>query len=183
MRYTAFHAGSTGSNPVPGTAENRSSRRVSPTVSPTSGVRTSTLLACFVLLVVLLGGPEPASAEGFSITPPTYGAGMLRGAASQRPSPFPRFLRGIATWYGPGFYGRRTACRQKYSIRIRGVAHNHGDCGDRFTICHRSRCVRVVKIDTGGFSHAFDLSARTAMDLCRCSRPYTMTVNWRKGWS
>lgn len=89
---------------------------------------------------------------------------------------------GKATWYGPGFYGNTTACGQHYSRYIRGAAVNTGRCGDRYTICRSTRCVRVVKIDTGGFGHKFDLSARTAMDLCRCWRPYTMGVRWSRGW-
>lgn len=87
-----------------------------------------------------------------------------------------------ATWYGPGFYGNGTACGQRYTQRIRGVAYNGGRCGMKFTICKGGRCVKVVKIDTGGFGHTFDLSARTAMDLCACRRPYTMRVRYRHGW-
>ena len=98
--------------------------------------------------------------------------------------------RARATWYGPGFYGNTTACGQRYTIRTRGVAvpsggRYHLRCGHRLTICYRSprRCVRVRVIDTGSFrSHRFDLSARTAMDLCRCWRPYTMRVRWQHGW-
>lgn len=98
--------------------------------------------------------------------------------------------RARATWYGPGFYGNTTACGQRYTTRIRGVAvpsggRYHLRCGHRLTICYRSprRCVLVRVIDTGAFrSHRFDLSARTAMDLCRCTRPYTMRVRWQHGW-
>lgn len=89
-----------------------------------------------------------------------------------------------ATWYGPGFYGGTTACGQRYTTRTRGVAHMTMRCGQRLTICRRGRCVRVKVIDRGAFDpDHFDLSARTAQDLCRCWRPYTMTVRWRKGWA
>lgn len=93
-----------------------------------------------------------------------------------------------ATWYGPGFYGNTTACGHRYSIRHRGVAvpsggRYHLRCGTRLTICRRGTCVRVRVTDTGGFrNHRFDLSARTAMDLCGCWKPYTMRVRWRRGW-
>lgn len=96
--------------------------------------------------------------------------------------------RDTATWYGPGFYGNTTACGQRYTQRIRGVAvpgsgPRHMRCGAKLTICRRGGCVRVRVIDTGGFrNHQFDLSARTAMDLCKCWRPYTMTVRWKRGW-
>lgn len=87
-----------------------------------------------------------------------------------------------ATWYGPGFYGNRTACGQTYTARLRGTAHMTKPCGSRLTICRYERCVRVRVIDRGAFRVAFDLSARTAMDLCACWRPYTMRVRWRDGW-
>lgn len=89
-----------------------------------------------------------------------------------------------ATWYGPGFYGNTTACGQRYTIRTRGVAHMSLRCGTKLTICRRGKCVKVKVIDRGAFDpRNFDLSARTAMDLCRCWRPYTMTVRWRRGWT
>jgi rare lipoprotein A (peptidoglycan hydrolase) len=96
--------------------------------------------------------------------------------------------RDFATWYGPGFYGNRTACGQTYSLHIRGTAvpssgSRSMQCGTRVTVCRFSNCVRIRVIDTGGFrDHQFDLSARTAMDLCRCVKPYTMGVVWRHGW-
>ena len=36
---------------------------------------------------------------------------------------------GKASWYGPGFYGNRTACGQTYSTSINGVAHESLPCG------------------------------------------------------
>ena len=33
------------------------------------------------------------------------------------------------SWYGPGFYGNRTACGQRYSRNIVGVAHRTLPCG------------------------------------------------------
>lgn len=93
-----------------------------------------------------------------------------------------------ATWYGPGFYGNGTACGYHYTIRHRGVAVPSAGkywlpCNTKLTICRRGKCVRVRITDTGGFrDHRFDLSARTAMDLCRCWAPYTMSVKWKKGW-
>ena len=84
-----------------------------------------------------------------------------------------------ATWYGPGFYGKTTRCGHVYTGQIRGIAVDRMKCGTKLTICRRGTCVRVRVIDGGG---AFDLSARTAQDLCRCWAPYTMNVRWRRGW-
>jgi rare lipoprotein A (peptidoglycan hydrolase) len=105
--------------------------------------------------------------------------------AAAAPSLHPSWQRTAATWYGPGFYGNDTACGQRYTQRIRGVAVPSAGpmylrCGTRVTLCRRGTCVRVKVIDTGSFrEHQFDLSARTAMDLCRCTSPHTMDVRWR----
>lgn len=86
----------------------------------------------------------------------------------------------VATWYGPGFYGNRTACGQRYHIALPGVASNRLRCGTIVEMKYRPRgarranVVRVAVIDTGGFSHEFDLSAWTARKLCGCRRPYTI---------
>jgi rare lipoprotein A (peptidoglycan hydrolase) len=37
----------------------------------------------------------------------------------------------IASWYGPGFYGNRTACGQTYTPEILGVAIRHCRAGLR----------------------------------------------------
>lgn len=117
------------------------------------------------LIVALLVAPRPAQAA-------------------------PAMRETTATWYGPGFYGNAFACTgrhpavpRRYTMGVRGVAHMTLPCGARLTICRRGVCVRVRVIDRGAF-HAgnFDLTARTAMDLCDCWRPYTMTVRWHRGW-
>lgn len=95
-----------------------------------------------------------------------------------------------ATWYGPGFYGNQTACGHTYTLQLRGTAHMRLACGAKVTICKRighngrlRRCVRVLVVDRGAFHpNNFDLTARTAMDLCRCKRPYTQRVVWQRGW-
>lgn len=95
-----------------------------------------------------------------------------------------------ATWYGPSFYGNAFACSHRrdvpnrYGRNVRGAAHMTLPCGSRVTICRHRRCVRVRIIDRGAFHHGnFDLTARTAMDLCRCWQPYTMRVRWTRGWT
>lgn len=117
-----------------------------------------------------------------------------------RPNPL-RFHGPVtATWYGPGLYGNRFACAGKtapdgtelptrYWRGVRGVAHRYLPCGTRIMLRrwhpteHRYRFALVRVIDRGPYSAAtFDLTARTAMDLCACTRPYTMKTSWRKSW-
>src|SRR6266545_2545909 len=40
----------------------------------------------------------------------------------------------LASWYGPGFYGNRTACGQLYTPEILGVAHLTLPCGTLLTL-------------------------------------------------
>jgi rare lipoprotein A len=70
------------------------------------------------------------------------------------------YRRAAASWYGPGFYGRRTACGQTISDSIRGVAHKTLPCGTRLTLRRGDRIVRARVVDRGPF-HAereFDLT-------------------------
>lgn len=55
------------------------------------------------------------------------------------------------TWYGPGFYGQRTACGKKLTRRTMGVAHRTLPCGTRVEFFHRNRKIVVPVIDRGPF--------------------------------
>jgi peptidoglycan lytic transglycosylase len=70
------------------------------------------------------------------------------------------YRRAFASWYGPGFYGRRTACGQTVSDSIRGVAHRTLPCGTRLTLRRGDRIVRARVVDRGPYSagREFDLT-------------------------
>ena len=79
----------------------------------------------------------------------------------------------IASWYGPGFYGNRTACGQLYTPEIIGVAHRTLPCGTMLELEFRGRVVTVPVIDRGPFiaGRTLDLSNATraalaCTDLC-----------------
>jgi Lytic transglycolase/Putative peptidoglycan binding domain len=76
-----------------------------------------------------------------------------------------RMLR--ATWYGPGFYGKRTACGMRLSPTTLGVAHKTLPCGTRVTFYHGGHFVTVAVIDRGPFRNgvAWDLTAAAAKRL------------------
>jgi rare lipoprotein A (peptidoglycan hydrolase) len=73
-----------------------------------------------------------------------------------------RVLR--ATWYGPGFYGKRTACGKRLNRQTLGVAHRTLPCGTRVTFYHGGRFVTVPVIDRGPFRQgvAWDLTEAAA---------------------
>ena len=82
----------------------------------------------------------------------------------------------IASWYGPGFYGNRTACGQTYTPEIVGVAHRTLRCGTLVVLEYRGRTLTVPVIDRGPYiaGRTLDLSNATHIaigcpDLCTLS--------------
>lgn len=76
----------------------------------------------------------------------------------------------IVTWYGPGFYGGKTACGQRYTRRIVGVASRTLRCGTLVQFSWHGISVVAPVIDRGPFAtsaYVFDFSARLACDLFR----------------
>src|SRR5690606_9425736 len=59
--------------------------------------------------------------------------------------------RARSTWYGPGFYGNKTACGQTLRYRTVGVAHRRLPCGTRVTFHPRGRALVARVIDRGPF--------------------------------
>jgi rare lipoprotein A len=66
------------------------------------------------------------------------------------------YRAGHASWYGPGFYGNRTACGGALSAGRVGVAHKYLPCGTRVTFRHRGRSVTAPVIDRGPFAAGRD---------------------------
>ena len=82
----------------------------------------------------------------------------------------------LASWYGPGFYGNRTACGQTYTPEILGVAHRTLPCGTLVVLSYGTRSVTVAVIDRGPYvaGRTLDLSSATRQalgcpDLCTLS--------------
>jgi rare lipoprotein A (peptidoglycan hydrolase) len=61
-----------------------------------------------------------------------------------------------ATWYGPGFYGRRTACGAKLRPSTIGVANRTLRCGTKVAIYYRGRTLVVPVIDRGPYANGAD---------------------------
>lgn len=82
-----------------------------------------------------------------------------------------------ASWYGPGFYGRRTACGQTMTSDLVGVAHKSLPCGTlvRFE-WHGTEVVAPV-VDRGPYVHdrEWDLTHGTCARLGRC---HTAAIAW-----
>ena len=70
----------------------------------------------------------------------------------------------LATWYGPGFYGRRTACGVRMTRSLLGVAHKRLPCGTQVAVLYKGRRITVPVVDRGPFRRGthWDLTAATA---------------------
>jgi rare lipoprotein A (peptidoglycan hydrolase) len=73
----------------------------------------------------------------------------------------------LATWYGPGSYGSRTACGQRLTSQLVGVAHRTLPCGTRVEVYFRGRTVTMPVVDRGPYAHGadWDLTAAAARAL------------------
>jgi hypothetical protein len=84
------------------------------------------------------------------------------------------------SWYGPGFYGGRTACGQAYTTRLMGVAHRTLPCGTLVTFKNpaNGRTITVPVIDRGPYvaGRTWDLSGAACTALGHC---YTGPILWK----
>jgi rare lipoprotein A (peptidoglycan hydrolase) len=73
----------------------------------------------------------------------------------------------VASWFGPGFYGRRTACGQRMTRSLLGVAHKRLPCGAGVALSYGGRSITVPVVDRGPYvkGRRWDLTAATAKAL------------------
>ncbi|HEX4896950.1 MAG TPA: septal ring lytic transglycosylase RlpA family protein [Candidatus Limnocylindrales bacterium] len=85
-----------------------------------------------------------------------------------------------ASFYGPGFYGKRTACGLAYTTTILGVAHRTLPCGTLVTFRNPSNgaVITVPVIDRGPYvaGRIWDLSGAACLALGHC---YTGPIYWK----
>jgi rare lipoprotein A len=62
----------------------------------------------------------------------------------------------LATQYGPGFYGQRTACGKKLTRSMIGVANRTLKCGTPVAIDYNGRTLVVPVIDRGPYANGAD---------------------------
>jgi rare lipoprotein A (peptidoglycan hydrolase) len=75
---------------------------------------------------------------------------------------------GIATWFGPGFYGKKTACGQTLTPAVIGVANRTLPCGTLVKVSYAGHALVVPVLDRGPYSHIgadWDLTAGAATAL------------------
>ena len=93
--------------------------------------------------------PAPAAPAPSAARPPPHGAAL-------------------ATWFGPGFYGQRTACGQVLTPAVAGLANRKLPCGTLVTVTYRGHRLTMPVIDRGpygGNGAQWDLTAGAARAL------------------
>jgi rare lipoprotein A len=110
----------------------------------------------FAVRALIAGGQAHAAAGNqapTAVVPPTTNVTIYRPAR--------------ATWFGPGFYGKRTACGQVMSHALLGVAHRKLPCGTPVAVFFNGQALTVPVVDRGPFSNGahYDLTAAAAKTL------------------
>jgi hypothetical protein len=84
------------------------------------------------------------------------------------------------SWYGPGFYGNRTACGYAMTRSLIGVANRSLPCGTRVTFRNpdNGRVVTARVVDRGPYvsGRDWDMTAGLCLALDHC---YTGTIYWK----
>ena len=87
---------------------------------------------------------------------------------------------GNVSWYGPEFYGKRTACGYAMTRDLLGVAHRSLPCGTMITFRNpaNGRTITVPVVDRGPYvySRQWDLTGGACLALGHC---YTGGIQWR----
>ena len=102
-------------------------------------------------------------------------------AASHHYGPWRRVW---APWYGPGFYGHRTACGQVLTKTLIGYASRTGKCGDLREFRWKGKTIIAPRVDWGPTTPSLevDLTAGLVLALGRVTaagRPYTTWIEMR----
>jgi rare lipoprotein A (peptidoglycan hydrolase) len=124
-----------------------------------------------VVVVVLLAAPVSLAASAARAL--AGAGGVTAGGVSSSESPAAAHRRaprraGLATWFGPGFYGRRTACGQTLTPTLLGLAHRTLPCGTLVNVTFRQRHLTLPVIDRGPYADngaEWDLTTQAARAL------------------
>jgi rare lipoprotein A (peptidoglycan hydrolase) len=111
------------------------------------------------------GGTKGSTAGSTTAGGSTSGSTTSGGAA---PTPGPSGKPTVATWYGPGFYGHTTACGQKLTPKLVGLASRTLPCGTLVRISYGGHLLTAPVLDRGPFGHSgavWDLTSGAARAL------------------
>jgi hypothetical protein len=107
-------------------------------------------IVLLIAAATLTIAPAAAEAETGGASP-TASSGAVPGGIA-----FTALRSADATWYGPGLYGRQTACGQVLQPQTIGVANRDLPCGTAVKFVYRGRQLVTQVIDRGPYSGGND---------------------------
>ena len=125
-----------------------------------------TMRTTFMQKTLLAGLAALLSAGGFAAAALASTGGVVAGGTAAGPRAVHK--TGIATWFGPGFYGKRTACGQIMTPELVGVANRTLPCGTLVKVSYHGHLLTLPVIDRGPYSHIgadWDLTTGAAQTL------------------
>jgi rare lipoprotein A (peptidoglycan hydrolase) len=123
------------------------------------------LRACAVLLALAILAIAASSVQAApSAASTAYGGGA---SPTGEEIAFGPYRSAGASWYGPGLWGRQTACGQTLRPRTLGVAHRSLPCGTAVKFVYKGRALVTQVIDRGPYARgrAWDLTAAASEAL------------------
>ena len=116
-------------------------------------MQTAFKTATRVLGLLAVAACATPSASALAATAPSTGGagapGSVKAAASAKKKVHPT---GIATWFGPGFYGQETACGQTLTPAVVGLANRTLPCGTLVKVSYHGRSLVMPVLDRGPYS-------------------------------
>ena len=108
---------------------------------------------------------RPGMAQSAASSSPA--AGSAQSGTSTSSLTITVYRPSLATMYGPGFYGRRTACGKKLTKTTIGVANRTLKCGTNVAVYYQGQTMIVPVIDRGPYANGadWDLTMATAKAL------------------
>jgi rare lipoprotein A (peptidoglycan hydrolase) len=98
----------------------------------------------------------------------TASASAETGGVASAPAPSTIHKVALATWFGPGFYGQKTACGQTLTPAVVGVANRTLPCGTLVKFSYHGHAAVIPVIDRGPYAHngaQWDLTSGAASAL------------------
>ncbi len=123
--------------------------------------KTSMVVLALVAALSLLPATGALASAGGASAPASGTSTAATPAHTVHPT-------GIATWFGPGFFGKKTACGQTLTPGVVGVANRTLPCGTLVKVGYHGRTLTIPVLDRGPYSHIgadWDLTAGAAHAL------------------
>jgi rare lipoprotein A len=111
--------------------------------------------------------PDRAGHLTLRAVPVAAGSASVRVRGAPPTAPTTVYGAQVATQFGPGFFGQRTACGVVLTAQTVGVAHPSLPCGTLVEFYYRGRTVRAPVVDRGPYANgaSWDLTTAAAAAL------------------